>query len=70
MSGSLTKPRDWYLLMACYQIAKFGGHMYCSSRDMFLACHVIKQDNLTKGSSTLWVEATYSKSSSYQVWWP
>ena len=34
--------------MVCYHLAKFGGHRYCSSRDMFVVCHVIKQDH--KGS--------------------
>ena len=32
--------------MVCHQLAKFGGHRYCSSRDMFLVCHVIKTTGL------------------------
>ena len=31
-------------------LAKFGGHRFCSSRDMFLFCHVIKQHHIIKGS--------------------
>ena len=36
--------------MLCH-LAKFGGHRYCISKDMFLVCHVIKQDHVIKGSS-------------------
>ena len=32
------------------QLAKFGGHRYCTCRDMFLLCHVIKQEYVIKGS--------------------
>ena len=35
--------------MVCHRLAKFGGHSYCSSRNMFLVCHVIKQDHVIKG---------------------
>ena len=32
-------------------LAKFGGHRYYSSKDiMFLVCHVIKQNDVIKGS--------------------
>ena len=37
--------------MICYHLVKFGGHKYCSCRDMFLVCHVIEQDRVMKGSS-------------------
>ena len=37
--------------MVCHHLAKFGGHRYCSSRDItFLVCHVIKQGHVIKGS--------------------
>ena len=37
--------------MICLHLAKFGGHRYCSSREkMFLVCHVIKPDQVIKGS--------------------
>ena len=37
--------------MIYHHLAKFGGHSYCSSKDiMFLVCHVIKQDHAIKGS--------------------
>ena len=37
--------------MVYHHFIKFGGHRYCSSRDiMFLVCHVIKQDPIIKGS--------------------
>ena len=32
------------------QFAKFGGYKYCSSKDMFLFCPVIKQEHIIKGS--------------------
>ena len=36
--------------MVCHQLVKFGGHRYCSSRDViFLVCHMIKQENIVKG---------------------
>ena len=32
-------------------LAKSGGHMYCSSRDiMFSVCYVINQNHMIKGS--------------------
>ena len=34
--------------MVCHRFAKFGSHSYCSSRNMFLVCHVIKQDHVIK----------------------
>ena len=37
--------------MVCHYLAKFGGHRYCSSRDMFLVFHVIKQGHVIIGSS-------------------
>ena len=36
--------------MVCQHLAKYGGHKYFSSRDMFLVCHVIRQDHVVKGS--------------------
>ena len=36
--------------MAYHHLAKFGGHCYTSSKDMFLVCHAIKQDHTIKGS--------------------
>ena len=37
--------------MVSNHLVKFGGHSYCSSRDIkFLVCHVIKQDSIIKGS--------------------
>ena len=38
------------LFMLCHHLAKFRGQRYCSSRDMFLVCHVIKQNHVIKGS--------------------
>ena len=35
--------------MVYHHLAKFGGHRCCSSIDMFLVCHVIKQDLIIKG---------------------
>ena len=35
--------------MVCHHPAKFGGHRYCGSRDMFLVCHKISQDHTIKG---------------------
>ena len=37
--------------MVSHDLAKFGSIKYCSNRDMFLVCHVIKQDRVIKGSS-------------------
>ena len=42
--------------MVCHQLAKFGGHRYCSSRDMFLVCHVIKTTGL-KGQVSITIGA-------------
>ena len=36
--------------MVYHHLAKFGSHRYCSSKDMFLVCDVIKQDHMNKGS--------------------
>ena len=47
-SRDLTKQRE--IFMVYHHFAKFGGHSYCSSKDMFLVCHVIKQDLIIKGS--------------------
>ena len=47
--------------MVYHHIAKFGGHRYCNS-SMFLVCHIIKKDHITK------VSGDYNhKSSSRQV---
>ena len=32
--------RKMKLLIVCHHSANFGGHLYCSSIDMFLVCHV------------------------------
>ena len=50
MSRDLTKPRDcgikllyeWEPFMVCQHLAKFDGHRHCTSRNMFLVCHMIK----------------------------
>ena len=36
-------------LMVYHHHAKFGDHRYSSNRDMFLVCHVIKQEHRIKG---------------------
>ena len=36
--------------MVCRHLAKFVGDRYCSNRDMFLVCHVIKKDHMIKAS--------------------
>ena len=36
--------------MVCHHLSKFGDHRYCSNRDMFLVCHVIKQVDVIKVS--------------------
>ena len=36
--------------MVYHHLVKFGGLRYCSSTNMFLVCHVIKQDHMIKGS--------------------
>ena len=36
--------------MVCHHVAKFGGHRYCSNRDIHLVCHVNKQDHAIKVS--------------------
>ena len=60
MSSDLTKARDWKikslyeweLFLVCHHLATFGDHRYCSFRYiMFLVYHVIKQDQVIKGSS-------------------
>ena len=56
--------------MVCQHLSKFGGHRYCSSRDMmFLVCHVIKQDHVIKGSGGYNNRAPQGKPPSHQVWW-
>ena len=40
--------------MESYHPAKFGGHWHCGSGDiMVLACHVVSQGHLIKGSYDL-----------------
>ena len=46
-------------------LVKFGGHRYCSSRDMCLVCHVIKQDHLLKGSDDYKDSSPQGKSPTY-----
>ena len=49
---------------------KYGGHSYCSNRDIiFSACHVIKPDHVIKESSNYMIEAPQGKSPPCQVWW-
>ena len=36
--------------MVCHHPAKFGGNRFCTSRDILLVCHVIKQDHVVTGS--------------------
>ena len=55
--------------MVCYHLAKFGGHRYCRSRDMFLFCHVIKQDYVMKGLDVDNDRSNQGKSLPCQVWW-
>ena len=44
--------------MIYHHYAKFGGHRYCSSRDiMILVCHVIKQDHIIKGSGDYYIRS-------------
>ena len=59
MSRDLTKPSDWRIkwcyewehCMVYHNLDKFGGHRYCSTRDMmFLFYHVIKQDHIIQWS--------------------
>ena len=37
--------------MVSHHLAKFDGHMYCSSRGIYLVSHMIEQDHVIKGSS-------------------
>ena len=40
--------------MISHTPAKFGGHRHCGSGDIkFLVCHVISQDHVTKGQSSI-----------------
>ena len=50
MSCDLTKSigSNVTTFMVCHHLSKFVGHRYCSSRDMFLVCHAIKQDHVIK----------------------
>ena len=49
---SCMKLYEWELLIVCQHPAKFGGHKCCDSRDIFLVCQVILQDNVIKFSLT------------------
>lgn len=40
----------WELFMVCCNLAKFGGNRCCSRREMFLVCHLIKQNHVIIGS--------------------
>ena len=43
---------EWELLMICHYLATFVGYRYCICRYItFLVCHLIKKDNVIKGSS-------------------
>ena len=35
--------------MVYHHHAKFGGHRYCGSSDMFLVCHLIEHNHVIKG---------------------
>ena len=50
MSRDIAKPSNFVSgsSMAYHYLAKFGDHRYCTSRDMFLVCHVIKQEHVIK----------------------
>ena len=51
-----------------HQLAKFGDHRHCGSRDiMALACHVILQNQWPKGQVTLWMGVHQGKSLSSRV---
>ena len=60
--------------MVYHHLAKFGGHNYASSKDMFLVCHVKTrpQDKTTqlKGQVTITIAVPQGNSPSYKVWWP
>ena len=48
-----------------HHLAKFEGHMYCSNRDIFLVCHLVKQGHVIKVS----IGAPQGNSLSCQVCW-
>ena len=48
--GSSNFTYEWELFKVYHHLAKFGGHRRCSSRNIFLVYHVIKQDHIIKGS--------------------
>ena len=55
--------------MVCHHIAaKLGGQRYSSTRDMFLACQVIKQDHMIKDESTIIIGVPQGKLPPCQVW--
>ena len=37
--------------MVSHHLAKFSGRRYCSSKDIFSVCLMIKQDQVNKGSA-------------------
>ena len=43
--------------MAYHHLAKSGSHRYCSSKNMFLVCQVIKQGHTIKGELTTTIES-------------
>ena len=52
--------------MVCHHLPKFGDHRYCTSRDIkFLVCHVIKKDQMIKGSGD-YIKGMLPP---FQVWW-
>ena len=44
--------------MVCHHLAKFGGHRYCSSRDMFLICDVTLQNQMIEAINDFMVRSS------------
>ena len=44
--------------MVCHHLAKFGGHRYCSSRDMFLVCDVTLQNQMIEAINDFMVRSS------------
>ena len=60
---------EWKILMVYNHLDKFDGQRYCTGRDMFLVCRVIKQDHVIKGQVTVKFGAPQGQSLECQVWW-
>ena len=44
--------------MVCHHLAKFGGHRYCRSRDMFLVCDVTLQNQMIEAINDFMVRSS------------